>query len=416
MPFSSKSADAMEGKIVIVGAGECGTRAALALRENGFEGTIELIGSERHLPYERPPLSKAVLMADDAPAHVVANEERLSAAGIAHRAGLEVQAIDRAAREVVCAGDVRLPYAKLLLATGARPRKLERDGVIIPGIDYLRTMDDCLALRGRLRPGSRLLVIGGGFLGLEIAAAADARGVAVTVIETQPRILMRGVPEEIAAVVAARHAAAGVAIHCGVSITSIGATRVRLADSRAFAAETLVASVGAIPNTELALAAGLAVANGIVADKFLMTSDPHIYAAGDCCAFPLASGDGRMVRLESWRNATDQAQLVAANLLGGTAEHASVPWFWSDQFDLTLQVAGLAEPSLETVRRDMADGAFILFHLDGSGRLVAASGIGTGGAVARDIRLAEMLIARRARPDPKLLASSDAKLKAMLAA
>jgi len=313
-----------------------------------------------------------------------------------------------------------LAYDKLLLATGARPRKLERDGSEIAGIVYLRTMDDCIALRHRLTPGSSLLVLGGGFLGLEIAATAAARGVRVTVIEAQPRIMMRGVPEAIAAVIAARHAAAGVEIVCGTAIAHIDAGAsgavVTLADGRSMSGDLLVASVGAIPNTELAAASGIVVSNGILVDPHLATSDPDIYAAGDCCAFPLASHDGRIVRLESWRSATDQAEIVAGNMMGERASYAAVPWFWSDQFELTLQVAGLADPTLVTVRRDLGDGAFILFHLDDAGRLLAASGIGPGGAVAREIRLAEMLIARRAQPDPLLLARPDAKLKAMLAA
>ena len=410
----------MAGGIVIVGAGECGARAASALRQKGFDGPIALIGAEHHLPYERPPLSKAVLIADDAPAKLVTDEKRLADEGISYHRGAQVASIDRDGKRALLGDGTSLAYDKLLLATGARPRKLERDGSEIAGIVYLRTMDDCIALRHRLTPGSSLLVLGGGFLGLEIAATAAARGVRVTVIEAQPRIMMRGVPEAIAAVIAARHAAAGVEIVCGTAIAHIDAGAsgavVTLADGRSMSGDLLVASVGAIPNTELAAASGIVVSNGILVDPHLATSDPDIYAAGDCCAFPLASHDGRIVRLESWRSATDQAEIVAGNMMGERASYAAVPWFWSDQFELTLQVAGLADPTLVTVRRDLGDGAFILFHLDDAGRLLAASGIGPGGAVAREIRLAEMLIARRAQPDPLLLARPDAKLKAMLAA
>lgn len=410
----------MSRGVAIVGAGECGARAALSLREKGYDGPIELIGVERHLPYERPPLSKAVLAEDNAPARFVTSEAALAAAGISHRAGIDVLAIDRDLKRVALGDGTSLVYDKLLLATGARPRKLERDGIEIPGIVYLRTLDDCVALRDRLCPGSRLLVLGGGFLGLEIAATATARGVHVTVIETQRRIMMRGVPEPIAAVVAARHAEAGVEIHCDMQVARIdtGPTgaAVTLADGRTFIGDLLVASVGAVPNTGLATASGLAVTGGILVDAQLTTSDPDVFAAGDCCAFPLASHDGRIVRLESWRSATNQAEVAAANIMGERRSYVAVPWFWSDQYELTLQVAGLADPDLATVHRDLGDGAFILFHLDNTGRLLAASGIGPGGAVARDIRLAEMLIARRAQPDPALLASADAKLKAMLAA
>lgn len=409
----------MRAGMVIVGAGECGMRAALALRNKGYDGPIDLIGAEPHLPYERPPLSKAVLATDDAPARFVTHRDQLAEARITHRVSL-VTAIDRHRKRISLGDGDSLAYDRLLLATGARPRKLMHEGIYIPGIAYLRTIDDCVSLRDRLPKGAELLVLGGGFLGLEIAATARDRGAKVTVIETQPRILMRGVPEAIAEVVAARHAAAGVEIHCGTAVeridTGAAGAAVTLADGRAYLGDLLVASIGAVPNTELAAAAGLTVDNGIVVDTRLATTDPDIFAAGDCCAFPLASRDGRVVRLESWRNATDQAEIAAANMLGEATPHSAVPWFWSDQYDLTLQVAGLADPDHKTVRRDLGDGAFILFHLDEGGRLLAASGIGVGGAVARDIRLAEMLIARGARPDPMLLASADAKLKTMLAA
>lgn len=409
----------MRAGIVIVGAGECGMRAALALRSKGYDGPIDLVGCEPHLPYERPPLSKSVLATDDAPVRFVTHRDQLAEMGITHRIGV-VTAIDRGRKQIGLDDDDSLPYDRLLLATGARPRQLMRDGSYIPGIAYLRTIDDCVSLRNRLPRGAELLVLGGGFLGLEIAATARGRGAKVTVIETQSRILMRGVPEPIAEVVAARHAMASVEIHCGTPVeridTSATDAAVTLADGRTFLGNLLVASIGAVPNTELAAAAGLAVDNGIVVDTQLSTTDPDIFAAGDCCAFPLASRDGRVVRLESWRNATDQAEIAAANMLGEATPHSAVPWFWSDQYDLTLQVAGLADPDLKTVRRDLGDGAFILFHLDESGRLLAASGIGVGGAVARDIRLAEMLIARGARPDLTLLARADAKLKTMLAA
>ena len=174
--------------------------------------------------------------------------------------------------------------------------------------------------------------------------------------------------------------------------------------------------IGAVPVTGLAEEAGLAIENGISVDRFLRTSDPDIYAAGDCCSFPLEIYGGRRVRLESWRNAQDQGTLAAKNMLGAEEPVSAVPWFWSDQHDLTLQIAGLADGADRHIRRDLGGGAFILFHLAPDGRLLAASGIGPGNAVARDIRLAEMLIAKRARPDPADLASPDVKLKALLAA
>lgn len=404
--------------MVIVGAGECGTRAALALREQGYGGAIDLVGDEQYLPYERPPLSKAVFGANDADAKYITSMEQLAEARIKHRSGIIVSSIDRQRKSIQLSDGSNLPYDKLLLATGARPRKLTQDGVELVGLHYLRKMDDCVALRRQVGPGTRLLVLGAGFLGLEIAATARSRGASVTVIETQSRILMRGVPEPIANVIAERHRAKGVDVQCGLKVSRIetipGRAEITLEDGRVLVGDLLVASVGAIPNTELAVAAGLAVDNGILVNAHLATIDSDIFAAGDCCAFPLPSRDGRIVRLESWRNATDQSAVAAANMLGESRIYDSVPWFWSDQYELTLQVAGLADPDMCIVRRDLGDSAFLLFHLDASGRLIAASGIGTGGAVARDIRLAEMLIARRAHPDRDALARPDAKLKAML--
>ncbi|MDB5473047.1 MAG: ferredoxin reductase [Devosia sp.] len=405
--------------MVIIGAGECGARAALALREKGHDGTIDLIGDEPHLPYERPPLSKAVLADDAASATFITSAGDLAAAGITYRPGVVASAIERAQKTIRLCDGTGVAYDKLLLATGARPRQLMQDGAVVAGVRYLRNMADCLALRERVRPGTRLLVLGAGFLGLEVAATASARGASVSVIESQPRVLLRGVPEAIARVIENRHVQQGVDIRCGVKITRIetapGAATVELEDGTRLTGDVIVASIGAVPNVELAQAAGLAVDNGILVDASLTTQDGDILAAGDCCAFPVASQNGRVMRLESWRNALDQSAVAAANMLGQSMAYDAVPWFWSDQYELTLQVAGLADPALAVVRRDLGEGAFLLFHLDAAGRLVAASGIGAGGAVARDIRLAQMLIARSACPDPAALARPDAQLKKMVA-
>ena len=406
--------------MVIVGAGECGTRAAFALREAGYDGAVTLIGEEIHLPYERPPLSKEGMTGAQLVAKTIADEARLAEAGISHLRGVRVTGIDRDERRLATVGGESLAYDRLLLATGAVSRRLMRDGVVIPHIAYLRTLDDAAAIRARLMPGQRMAVIGGGFIGLELAASARQLGVKVTVVEVLPRILARAVPEAIAAVVAAQHAAQGVEIICGTGIDRIepGAAggRLALADGRVIEADLLVAGIGSVPVTELAERAGLVIANGIAVDAQMYTSDAAILAAGDCCSFPLAIYGGRRVRLESWRSAQDQGNVAARNMLGNGEELAAVPWFWSDQYDLTLQIAGLADEGKTQVSRQLDDGAFILFHLADDGRLVAASGIGPGNSVARDIRLAEMLIGRAARPDPELLAQPGIKLKSLLAA
>ena len=238
-------------------------------------------------------------------------------------------------------------------------------------------------------------------------------------IEAQPRLLQRGVPAPIAAALAAAHEAEGVTILCGRALATIDdlpdAARLRLTDGATLEADLVIVGIGALPETALAEAAGLAAPNGIAVDDRLATSDPAIFAAGDCCSFPLALYGGRRVRLESWRNAREQGALAGRNMAGADEPHAAVPWFWSDQHHLGLQIAGLPDQGTETIRRDLAPDAFLLFHLDASGRLVAASGIGPGTSIARDIRLAEMLIARRAVPPRDHLAAADARLKSLLA-
>lgn len=405
--------------MVIIGAGECGGRAALGLRDLGYDGPVTLVGDEPHLPYERPPLSKDA-MASDAPAvKAIASDGMLAEKSIRHIHSVQAVAIDRAAHTVRLSDGSVLPYDKLLLATGSTPRKLP-----VPGLGarcvYLRTFADALTIRAHLSAGNRIAIVGGGFIGLELAAAARKLGASVTVIEAQPRILMRGVPTEIAEIIHQAHIAEDVKILCGDGIAAIAddgkEVRVSLAGGREIAADLAIIGIGAVPVTGLAAEAGLTIDNGIAVDAELRTSDPDIFAAGDCCSFPLAVYGGRRVRLEAWRNAQEQGALAARNMLGAGEAHAAVPWFWSDQYGLSLQIAGLADEGRSVVRRDLGDGAFILFHLAGDGRLVAASGIGPGNAVARDIRLAEMLIGKQAKPAPESLGSQAVKLKSLLAA
>jgi 3-phenylpropionate/trans-cinnamate dioxygenase ferredoxin reductase subunit len=406
--------------MVIIGAGECGARAAFALRENGYDGPVTLIGTEKHLPYERPPLSKEAMVSEDHPLpRTIAGEDQFNEKRIDFINKSTVSAINRSAKSVVLEDGREIEYDRLLLATGAIPRPLP----LAVGSKHcvtLRSFDDALAIRARFQPGARIVIVGGGFIGLELAASARKRGAKVTVIEAQARILMRGVPEEIAQVIDARHRKEGVTILCNTGIVSIADNAnnaaITLSNGDVVTADLAVIGIGATPVTALAEAAGLETGNGIVVDEWLQTSDADIYAAGDCCTFPLAIYGGRRVRLEAWRNAQEQGALAARNMLGSLEPHQAVPWFWSDQYDLGLQVAGLADEGNQAIRRDLGDGAFILFHLASDGRLVAASGIGPGNAVAKDIRLAEMLIARGARPDPDLLAAPDVKLKSLLAA
>jgi len=403
---------------VIIGAGECGARAASALREKGFDGNITLIGAEPHLPYERPPLSKQVLV-EGAGAKYIVPSEHYAQADITLLQGRTAAHIHRADHTLTLDDGSTLHYDKLLLATGARARPL-------PGTAFservlaLRTYDDTLRLRTHLQPGRHLAVIGGGLIGLEAAASARTLGAQVTVLESQPRLLARGVPAEIASVLARRHAAEGVNVLCNINVSAVNVgpdgVLIVLADGRELRADALLVGIGAVPVIDLAQAAGLDIDNGIAVDATLRTHDTAIWAAGDCASYPLPLYGNRRVRLESWRNAQEQGALAAANMLGANAPISSVPWFWSDQYDLSLHAAGLLEGTDSTVHRDIGEDALLLFHLAADGRLLAASGIGPGNRIARDIRLAEKLIAAHARPDPEALADSAVGLKTLLRA
>jgi 3-phenylpropionate/trans-cinnamate dioxygenase ferredoxin reductase subunit len=401
--------------MVIVGAGEAGTRAALALREQGWTREITLIGEEAAVPYERPPLSKSVLTGEAAPT-VIATQDRLDEAGVTFRPDCRVARIDRAARAAVAADGTVIPYVKLLLATGARARHLP-----VAGAEHaltLRSLADARSLRARLARGAQLLVVGGGFIGLEVAASAVARGCRVTLLEAGPRILMRGVPAEVAAEIAALHRSQGVDMREGVALRALerqGERYVAVTDDATIACDAIVAGVGAVPEVALAAACGLAIDNGIAADTTLQTSDPDIFAAGDCCSYPSPLYPGQRLRLEAWRNAQAQGALAARNMLGAGVANADVPWFWSDQYDRTLQVAGLPAAGVMTVRREAGAGALLFFHLAGDGTLVAASGFGSL-ALSRDIRVAELLIGRGARPDPAALAAPGVRLRSLLVA
>ncbi len=403
MPARASTAEA----IVIAGAGAGGVRAAFTLREQGWDGRVVLVGTEP--PYERPPLSKT------GEYRLICGGAALSEAGITFLAGAEAAGVDTAAHVLELADGRRLPYRSLLLTTGARARRLPFGGA---PVHVLRSYADSAALRARLAPGRRVAVIGGGFIGLELAASAAALGCRVTVIELGPRLMGRAVPARVAATMAGRHVAAGVDLRCGTGVTGLAGTgsgtEITLAEGTAIEADVVVAGVGAVPETMLACAAGIETGDGIVVDERFATSAPDVFAAGDCCRYPHPLYGGQPLRLESWRAAQEHGAAAARAMLGETEPYAGVPWFWSDQHDYTLQVAGLASAADREVVRVRPDGVEIWFGLSRDGRLVAAAAAGPGNSVAKDIKLAELLIARRAAPDPVTLADPAVTLKSVL--
>lgn len=403
--------------MVIIGAGVGGARAAMALREHGWKGGVTLVGDETMLPYERPPLSKAVMTGEpDAGPAFVCDDAALAAAGIEFLPGAAAAHLHVREHAVVLADERRLRYERLLLAVGARARPLA-----VPGGNLalsLRTYSDALAIRRRLTPGTCVGVVGGGLIGLELAASAVTRGCVVTVIEVAPTLMSRAVPKEIAAIVAARHAEAGVRVLTDACVQRIapqgGALGIALSNGETLRVNLVIAAVGAVPVTALADAAGLTIDNGIRADAQLRSSDPDVYVTGDCCSIPHPLYEGRRVRAEAWRNALDQAAHAALNMLNGSQAYGTVPWFWSDQHDLSVQVAGLADAAASVVVRKTANGSELHFGLDRSGRLVSASGVGRGDAVAKDIRLGELLIGQRAAPTALELADATFNLRRLL--
>ena len=406
------------GGIVIVGAGHAGGRAAQALRAAGWRGALTLVGEDPLPPYERPPLSKGLLIGDKAAGDCALQAASFYAAeSIELRTGSRVEAIDRRGRRVILADGTSLAYERLLLAPGATPRLPAVPGVDLKGVHTLRSLGDAGRLHAALKPGATLAVIGGGFIGLEVAASARRRGCRVVVIELAPRLMTRSVPAEIAERVAARHRAAGVDLRLASRVAAfVGHHRldgVRLATGEEIACTAALIGIGVEPRVELAAQAGLGVGDGITVDERLRTTDATVFAVGDAASFPHPLF-GRRIRLESWRNAEDQPRVAATNMLGGSTVYDPVPWFWSDQYELTLQIAGLVELGRETVRRDLDANAALFFHLDDRGRLVAASGIGPGTAIGRHVRLAQMLIQRHAAPDPDRLRDPSINLKSLL--
>ena len=403
--------------MVVVGAGQAGGRAALTLREAGHLGPIVLLGTETAAPYERPPLSKEFLQGQrTAETLTLANREALAEASIEFRPATTVTAIDRRERTVTLDDSSALPYAKLLLATGREPRRVPVAPELAGAVHVLRDLADAEALRAKLVPGARLAIVGGGFIGLEVAASARALGAEATVIEILPRLLSRCVPPRIAASLERRHAAAGVEVILGRSIEQIApaarGASIQLDDGRVIKADAVLVGIGATPRIVLAKAAELAVDRGILVDDLLRTSDPDIYAAGDVTACPHPSGDG-LQRLESWQNAEEQGARAARNMLGAGERCTGLPWFWSDQYELSLQMAGHPELGARTIERAVGDDGLLLFHLANSGQVVGLSGVGPT-SFLKEFKVARVIAERGLTLDPTMLGDPATRLKTLL--
>ncbi len=397
--------DAPPSSVVIVGAGHAGVQAAASLREERFAGEIVLLSDEPDLPYQRPPLSKAFLKGElDRQGLPLRAEAFYRDQRIDLRLGARVTRVDRRAREVELADGTEIAYGHLILATGARQRRLEAPGVDLPGVYALRNIADAAALRQRIRPGVRIVVIGAGFIGLEVAATAARLGADTTIVEIA-RPMGRAVSPILSDFYAKAHQAFGARLFLGVGVTAIkGSDRaeaVALTDGEVLPADLVLVGVGVVAEDSLAREAGLTCANGVVVDAHLTTSDPDVSAIGDCAAFPNAAL-GYVTRLESIQNAVDQAKRVAARIVGRPEPYSALAWFWSDQGDLKLMIAGLShDVDHWTVRGDPSTGAFSTFGFR-NGALAVVESVNRAGdhAAAKRILAAGKPVTPEQAADP----------------
>jgi 3-phenylpropionate/trans-cinnamate dioxygenase ferredoxin reductase subunit len=403
----------MNDSVVIAGAGHAAGQAAATLRQKHFGGDIVLVGDEPYFPYQRPPLSKKFL-AGELPAErlYVKPESFYRESDIQVLLGHRATSIDRAGKQLILSDGDRIGYGKMIIATGAKVRRLAVPGADLAGVHYLRGIRDVLDMRQEMQAGRRMVVIGAGYIGLEVAAVACQLGLDVSVIEMQDRVMSRVVSEQLSRFYESEHQARGVRFFLSTGLASIsGDDRVRAiitADGNTVPADIVLIGIGIEPEVDLAAAAGLAIDNGIVVDDRCQTSDADIYAIGDCTFHP-NSLLGRSVRLESVHNALEQAKTAAQNICGVATQYSQVPWFWSDQYDLKLQIAGLSQGYDQTVMRgDPATRSFSCLYLQ-DGTLIAVDAVNC----PRDFMQAKALIGNHAVIAPERLADSDIALKDM---
>ncbi len=412
-----RTARLSEPHVVIVGAGHAGGSTAAFLRQFGFGGAITLVGDEPLAPYQRPPLSKAWLKGEAGADELLLKPERwYGENGVDLRLSSPVAALDLAGRGVELADGHRIGWERLVIATGARARALSVPGADLYGVLALRDAADAEALKTTLAPGRRLVVVGGGYVGLEAAASARALGAEVVVVEREARVLARVAGPELSAFFTARHRAHGVAFELRADVAALEerdgrAAGVRLGDGRVLPCDAALVGVGAVPDDALARAAGLPCDGGIVVDAQARTAEPDVWAVGDVTRRPLPAYEDRPWRLESVPNALEQARQAACALAGRPAPPPEVPWFWSDQYDLKLQIAGLPfEADLRVVRGDPASGRFAVFHLKG-GRVRAVEAVNA----APEFMTGRQMIGRGSAVDARRLADPATPLKSLMA-
>lgn len=411
----------MSAGTVIVGAGQAGAQLATSLRENGYVDGIALIGDEPHTPYHRPPLSKDYMAGGLGETELpIRTAEYYQGQDIWLRTGTAVSSIDRATKCIVLASGERMPYEHLVLATGSRNRRLSFEGSEPDNVHYLRTRDEAARLRRALTGARNVLIIGAGFIGLEFASVAVERGARVTVVEMADRVMGRAVSKEVSAHFTDRHTASGVEVLCSTSIDGFvrsndGLVTALRVNGELRDADLVLVGIGVIPNAELAQDAGLAVENGIVVDASLATTDPSIFAIGDCASHPRPDTPNR-VRVESVQNAADQARFLARHIpaahAGPNDTYRDVPWFWSHQAGYKLQIAGLAHPTDQSVTiGDPSSGRFSVCRLRND-RLVAVESINSPG----DHLASRKLLASGTVVDEAQLLSPDFSLRTAITA
>ncbi|NOX50561.1 MAG: FAD-dependent oxidoreductase [Gammaproteobacteria bacterium] len=397
--------------MVIIGAGHAAGQAAASLRQEKYEGPITIIGDEPHPPYQRPPLSKQYLAGEQELNRVYLRPEKFYVdKNITLKLGVTATAIDCDSKQVRLNDGETLEYDKLILSTGSRPRILNIEGSDLKGIHYLRTISDVDAIRAEMTKGKSLVIVGGGYVGLEVASVGVTQGLTVHVLEMEERILQRVTTPQMSEFYHNLHAGRGVNIHTNTGVSGFsgdGQVQKVICGETEFAADLVIVGIGIIPNIELAQEAGLECNNGIVVDGHCLTSNPDIYAAGDCTNHYNPILDRRL-RLESVPNAMEQARVCAANMLGGDKIYASIPWFWSDQYELKLQMVGFsADGDEQVVRGNMADNQFAVFYLKDD-KVVSADAVNS----PREFMVCKQLIGKEV--DPAVLIDPETDLKTLI--